>query len=338
MPNMSGRRIVIPGGSGHIGRFLARAFLAQGDCVTVLSRRPNVDAPWKTVLWNGMDPGNWMSELDGPDIVINLAGRSVNCRHTRRNQIEMMDSRVRTTQLVGEAIANAARPPSLWINASTATIYRHALDRAMDEATGEIGGAEPDAPSAWHSSIDVAASWERAFFASHTPATRKVALRSALVMAPGMGGVFDQFCGLVRMGLGGTIGTSDQFVSWIHYLDFVRAVRFIIANQEPNQKMDGCINVCAPHPLPNRDFMQALREACGAPFGIAASGRVLKLGAVLWRTETELLLKSRRVVPARLLEAGFEFLYREWPPAARDLAGERGVSRRFGRFAGASRW
>jgi uncharacterized protein (TIGR01777 family) len=307
-------RIVIPGGSGQVGQILARHFHGQGHMVTVLSRRA-ASAPWRTVSWNGRDLGSWTQEIDGADVVINLAGRSVNCRYTEANRREIMDSRVLSTRAIGQAIARAVRPPALWMNASTATIYRHALDRPMDEVAGELGGNEPGAPSTWRFSIDVATSWEREFFAAATPGTRKIALRSAITMSPDQGGAFSILLLLVRAGLGGKAASGDQFVSWIHEVDFVRAVDFLIAQKQ----LDGCINVCAPGPLPNREFMRAIRQAWGARIGLPATKWMLEIGAFFLRTETELILKSRRVTPQRLPDAGFQFCFTDWPSAARDL-------------------
>ena len=224
-------RIVIPGGSGQIGRILARHFFEQGHSVTVIARNPK-PAPWRTVRWNGYGLGDWAVEIDGADVVINLAGRSVNCRYTERHRREILDSRVYATRVVGLAIQQALRPPPLWMNAATATIYRHSLDRDMDE-TGEIGGGEPGAPSSWRFSIDVATAWEEAFFESRTPPeTRRVALRSAMVMSPDRGGVFDVLLRLVRLGLGGAAASGRQYVSWIHDSDFVRAIDMLIERQE----------------------------------------------------------------------------------------------------------
>src|ERR1700682_1338485 len=289
-------RIVLAGGSGQVGNILARHFHQQGHDVTVLGRGGAV-APWRIVSWDGRNLDDWVGELEGADVVINLAGRSVNCRYNTRNRREILDSRVETTRLLGEAIGGLAHPPRLWMNASTATIYRHALDRDMDEFTGELGGKEPDVPSEWHFSIDVAIRWERALFAANTPATRKIALRSAMVMSPSRGGIFDMLLRLVRFGLGGTIGPGTQFVSWVHETDFVRAIEYLIAHEE----IEGTVNIAAPGPLPNAEFMKALRKAWGTSFGLPARQWMLALGAILVRTETELILKSRRVVPGRLL-------------------------------------
>ena len=307
-------RIVIPGGSGQVGNVLARHFHGQGHSVTVLSRRPEPSS-WRVLPWNGRELGAWTNAVDGADIVINLAGRNVNCRYTPANRREIMDSRILSTRVVGQAIAQAAKPPALWMNASTATIYRHALDRAMDESTGELGGHEPDAPSTWSFSIDVATSWEREFFAADTPHTRKIALRSAMTMSPDRDGIFDTLLRLVRAGLGGKAASGKQFISWIHETDFVRAIDFLIDHQD----LSGCVNVCSPCPLPNQEFMCALRQAWGTSIGLPATRWMLELGAIFLRTETELILKSRRVVPQRLLEAGFKFNFADWPSAAGDL-------------------
>jgi uncharacterized protein (TIGR01777 family) len=307
-------RIVIPGGSGQVGQILARHFHGLGHEVTVLARKMSA-APWRVVIWNGCEPGNWTEAIDYADVVINLAGRSVNCRYTPANRREIKNSRVQSTRVIGQAIAQSVHPPRLWMNASTATIYRHALDRPMDEATGELGGNEPGAPDTWNFSIDVARSWEQAFYEAATPHTRKIALRSAIIMGPGRGGPFDMLLNLVRAGLGGRAGSGKQFVSWIHDADFVRAIEFLISHED----FDGCVNIAAPHPLPNRDFMRELRRVYGAKIGLPATEWMLELGAFVLRSETELILKSRRVVPGRLLNAGFEFLFSDWPSAARDL-------------------
>jgi uncharacterized protein (TIGR01777 family) len=201
------------------------------------------------------------------------------------------------------------------MNASTATIYRHATDRPMDDITGEIGGNERGLSSTWRFSYDVATSWEGAFFEAETPHTRKIALRSAITMSPDRGGAFETLLNLVRLGLGGRSGSGEQFVSWIHDLDFVRALEFLIARTD----LEGSINITSPNPLPNRDFMAALRQASGVPIGLPATAWMLEIGAFFLRTETELILKSRRVVPRRLVEAGFGFQVPDWNTAAANL-------------------
>ena len=307
-------RILIAGGSGQVGQLLARHIHGQGHLVTVLSRRP-APTPWQTLQWNGREVTEWARSIDGSDVVINLAGRSVNCRYTQKNRREIMESRVLSTRAVGQAIAAAKSAPALWMNASTATIYRHAEDRDMDERTGELGGKELNVPAEWRFSIEVATAWEREFFNAATPRTRKISLRSAMTMSPDQGGIFATLLRLVRFGLGGSAGSGKQFVSWIHGQDFTRAIDFMITHKE----IDGCVNVCSPNPLPNREFMRDLREAGGARLGLPASQWMLAIGARLIRTETELILKSRRVVPGRLLEHGFDFVFADWPSAAGDL-------------------
>ncbi|HEV8629986.1 MAG TPA: TIGR01777 family oxidoreductase [Thermoanaerobaculia bacterium] len=307
-------KIVIPGGSGHVGCTLARAFQADGHHVTVLSRAPR-PAPWPMVKWDGETPGDWVATLDGADAVINLAGRSVNCRYGAANRRQIMDSRVRSTEVLGRAIEASPHPPAAWLQASTATIYAHRYDDANHETTGQIGGGEPRAPETWRFSIGVATAWERAAREARTPQTRKVLMRSAILMAPDRGGPFDLLLRLVRCGLGGHQGDGRQYFSWIHDRDFVRALYWLLAHDE----LDGPVNLASPHPLPNVELMGTLRRAWGARMGLPASRWMLEAGALLLRTESELVLKSRRVVPGRLLRAGFTFEHPLWQPAAVDL-------------------
>jgi uncharacterized protein len=307
-------RIVLPGGSGQVGEVLASHFQQLGHQVTVLTRSPYT-ASWQTVHWDGENIGEWTEHLEGADVCINLAGRSVNCRYTPRNRQQIYDSRIRSTRLIGSVIAALADPPRVWLNASTATIYRHALDRPMDEATGELGGNKPGAPATWNFSIRVAKDWEAAFFRAPTPYTRKVAMRSAITFSPSPGNAFGVLLNLVRASFGGKQGNGRQFVSWIHERDFARAIEFIVEHEE----LDGPVNIASPNPLPNREFMEALRDAWGMPNGLPAPAWLIEIGAFFLRTESELVLKSRRVVPGRLLEAGFQFEFPEWPDAAEDL-------------------
>jgi uncharacterized protein len=306
-------KIVIPGGSGQVGTVLARAFHGDGHDVVVLSRRAGV-RPWRVVAWDGATLGRWQSEIDGCDVVINLTGRSVNCRYTAANREEILQSRVLSTRVVGEAIARAARQPRVWLQASTATIYAHRYDSPNDEHSG-ILGHESNTPSSWRFSIDVARAWEQAFGEAVTDSTRKIVLRSAMTLSADAGSVFDTLLGLARHGFGGSVGDGRQFMSWIHYEDFVAAVRWLIDRDD----IEGAVNVAAPNPLPNAEFMRVLREACGVRFGLPTNRWMLEIGAVFMRTETELILKSRRVVPARLLEHGFTFKYPDWRSAAADL-------------------
>ena len=314
--------IVIPGGSGHVGTVLARHFHSAGHEVTVLSRTVR-NSPWRTAVWDGKEMGPWVGEMSGADAVVNLCGRSVDCRYTAGNRREILASRVDATRVLGRAIAAMERPPRVWLNASTATIYRHSLDRDMDDVTGEIGGSEPGVPDTWRFSIDVATAWEREFFAAETPHTRKVALRSAMTMSPERGGIFDVLLRLVRFGLGGSIGSGAQFVSWIHAVDFVRAVEFMISHE----RLEGTCNVSSGHPLPQREFMRILRAAYGMPVGLPTAEWMVAIGAWLLRTETELILKSRRVVPRLLTDAGFGFEFTEWKSAAADLVSRWRASR-----------
>jgi len=247
--------------------------------------------------------------------VINLAGRNVNCRYTTKNRRLIMDSRVESARAVGEGIERCARPPRVWLQASTATIYSHRFEASNDEATGIIGGSEPGAPDTWRFSIDVATSWERAANGFKLPKTRRILLRSAITLNPDHGSAFDVLLRLVRFAIGGTSGDGHQFVSWIHETDFVRAVRWLLQNES----IEGVVNVAAPNPVPNDEFMRTLREEWGIRIGIPSPAWLLELGAVLIRTETELLLKSRRVVPGILAARGFEFEYPTWRKAARDL-------------------
>lgn len=307
-------KIVIPGGSGQVGTVLARAFHGDGHEVTVLSRRPE-NALWPVVPWDARTLGDWAGVFEGADVVINLAGRSVNCRYTVENRKAIRESRVASTRVVGEAITQTKHPPRAWLQASTATIYAHRYDADNDETDGILGGLEPDVPDTWRFSVDVARAWEHALDEAATPHTRKVKLRSAMTMSPDRGGIFDVILGLVRRGLGGRAGGGRQYVSWIHDQDFVRAVRWLIDHQE----LEGAVNLAAPNPLPYADFLRALREAWGMPFGLPATRWMLEIGARVLGTETELVLKSRRVVPGKLVQAGFGFRFPTWPEAAADL-------------------
>jgi uncharacterized protein (TIGR01777 family) len=307
-------KVVIPGGTGQVGIVLARAFQAAGHEVVMLSRRPAA-LPWRVVTWDGERLGEWAKELDGAEVVINLAGRSVNCRYHAENRREIIDSRIKSTRLVGEAIANVKAPPRVWLQASTATIYAHRYDAPNDELTGVIGGAEPGLPDTWRFSIEVATSWERATQEALTPKTRKVLLRSAITLSPDPGGIFDVLLRLVRFGLGGSSGDGRQYVSWIHDQDFVRSIFWLIENDD----FSGPVNLAAPHPVPNAEFMRVLREARGAPIGLPATAWMLEVGAIFLRTETEMVLKSRRVIPTLLTRAGFKFQFPNWEEAARDL-------------------
>ncbi|MDR3749887.1 MAG: TIGR01777 family oxidoreductase [Terracidiphilus sp.] len=326
--NQRALRIVLPGGSGQVGRMLAGYFQRLGHHVTVLTRGP-YSAPWQTVHWDAEHEGPWTETLEGADACINLAGRSVNCRYDEAHREAIYDSRILSTRLLNHVIARLANPPRVWLNASAATIYKRAVnadgvDFALDEAAGVVSNHAPASKAEplvkrWLKRQDfisrVAKDWEAAFFAGETPRTRKVALRSGIVLSPESGSVFAVLSNLVRAGLGGTQGNGRQFVSWIHEADYARAVEFLIAHEELN----GPFNMTAPGPLPNRAFMAALREAWDVPNGLPAPSLFIKLGAFFLRTESELVLQSCCTVPGRLLDAGFEFEFPEWPEAAEDL-------------------
>jgi uncharacterized protein (TIGR01777 family) len=315
-------KVVLAGGSGQVGTVLARHFHANGNEVVVLSRSPKAMA-WRTVGWDGETLAAWTDELEAADVVINLAGRSVNCRYTTANRNAILDSRVQSTRVIGKALTRAARPPRVWLQASTATIYAHRYDAPNDEFTGILGGGEDGSPDSWRFSIDVAKAWERAASEIETPRTRKVLMRSAMVMSPDRGGIFDTLLWLTRVGLGGRAGDGRQYVSWTHEVDFIRAVEWLV-----QYELAGAVNIASPNPLPYADFQRALREAWGMPIGMPASKWMIEIGTWLLRTESELVLKSRRVVPARLIESGFQFQFPTWKDAAVDLIQRRQYSRK----------
>ncbi|MEU5090499.1 DUF1731 domain-containing protein [Streptomyces sp. NPDC021356] len=305
-------KVVLPGGTGQVGTLLERALTAAGHDVVVLTRHPRRAGQ---VGWDGRTLGPWAEVIDGCDVVVNLAGRSVNCRYTQENLRAMTDSRVDSARVVGEAVAAAGRPPRLWLQMSTATVYAHRFDAPHDEATGVIGGSEPGVPGYWARSVAIARAWEREQERAATPHTRKVALRSAMVMSPDRGGVFDVLLRLARLGLGGPVAGGAQYVSWVHDHDFVRAVLFLAGRED----IEGPVNIAAPAPVPQRTLMRVLRTAWGVPVGLPATRWMAEAGAFVLRSDTELLLKSRRVVPGRLLDAGFAFDHPQWPEAAVDL-------------------
>lgn len=242
--------------------------------------------------------------MEGTDVLINLAGKSVDCRYNERNKSEIMASRVNSTSVLNKAVLQCKVPPKHWLNSSTATIYRHSEDKQMDEANGEIG----------HDfSMNVAKVWERTFFQTKTPDTFKTALRASIVLGKN-GGAYPMIKKLTQLGFGGKQGNGNQYVSWIHEYDFARAVAFII-----NQKMEGVVNVVSPTPVRNREFMKTIQHRIKIPFGIPISKTLLEIGAKIIGTETELVLKSRNVIPARLQNEGFEFKYSTVKKALKDL-------------------
>jgi uncharacterized protein len=296
------KRIILAGGSGFLGRALAAHFLdARWDVVILTRSPPQTGGFGRQLAWDARTLGDWQRELEGATAVVNLTGKSVNCRYTARNRKVILDSRVDSTRFLGEATGRCRQPPQVWLNASTATIYRHNFDAPWDES-GEIGAAA-EAKDAF--SVEVAKAWERTFAEAQTPGTRKIALRSAMVLGMGANSVFPMLRRLVRLGLGGKMGSGRQFVSWIHENDFCQAVEWLINHDE----IHGPINLAAPNPLPNDEMMRILRGVCGAPFGLPATNEMLELGAFFLRTETELIIKSRRVIPRRLIGSGFQFQF-----------------------------
>ncbi len=311
-------KVVIAGASGFIGRSLVAAFRDDGDEVVTIGRGAGSEVHWD-------DVSGIRAAVDGAELVVGLSGKSVNCRYTARNRAELLRSRVEPTLALGEAIAAAAVPPALWINASTATIYRHAEDRPQTESTGQLGTEL--------FSEDLARAWEGALEAAALPATRRVALRITIVL--GDGGALAPVVLLARLGLGGanrdgwwfplpgrraartwlpprTRGGAQQF-SWIHMDDLVGIVRFLRVRPD----IDGPIIVGTPTPTDNRGFMAAVRAVVGASWGLPTFRWMLELGSLAIRTEAELLLKSRWVLPERLLEAGYAFQHTDLEAAIR---------------------
>jgi len=308
---MKKTRVILAGGNGCLGKLLTGDLLKRGYEVVLLTRRPvGGIAGAKEIGWDGKNPGPWMEALEGSQVLINLAGRSVDCRYNAANRRAIIASRMDSTRILGTAVQKCRRPPAVWLNSSTATIYKHSFNRPMDES-GEIG-ATPEAKDAF--SITVAQAWEAALTERDTPGTRKVALRTAMVLSRN-GGVFPVLRRLVRLGLGGSMAGGRQYVSWIYEMDFCEAIAWLISRDD----MSGPVNVTAPNPLPNREMMRALRVACGAPVGLRASAWMLEAGAWLLRTETELIIKSRRVVPGRLLASGFKFRFGQIQDAFHEL-------------------
>jgi uncharacterized protein len=300
-------KVVLAGGTGFLGQALCQHFEIQGYNVIVLSRRQLLNHGAITYLeWDGSSPGIWKEALEGASLLINLTGRSVNCRYHETNRREILESRIHATQILGETLQQLQSPPPLWINASSATIYRHAMDRQMDEETGELGEGF---------SVNVCQQWERTFQSFFSLPIRHVALRIAMVFGPEKRGVADYFIRLTKLGLGGKMGSGNQYVSWLHITDFIRIVQWIV----DTPTLNGPINCCAPHPLPNSEVMAILRDEVPAQFGIPTPRWMLELGAFFLRTETELLLKSRRVVPKRLLDSGFTFTFPQFREAIRNI-------------------
>ena len=299
-------KIVIAGGSGFLGKALSSHFKNQGILVTVFTRgKTQLIDGVNYVHWDGKTIGEWMEHMNQVDVLINLTGKSVDCRYTKVNKKEILDSRVNATRILGEAIQEVDQPPRVWLNASTATIYRASYDNVMTEEDGEIGN---------DFSMDVAKAWEASFIEPENPKTRKVALRISLVLGKNEG-VLPVLSKLTKLGLGGYHGNGKQKFACIHIEDLINAVQFII----DNENIEGPVICSAPTHIDNKNFMKAFRKAMGVSFGLPASKIMLKMGAVVMGTEPELILKSRYVSPKKLLDAGFQFKFANIDKALADL-------------------
>jgi len=305
------KKIILAGGSGFLGRALAKRFLRQNYEVVVLTRSPQQrNYGVKEIFWDAKTVGGWATALDGAEAVINLTGKSVDCRYHAKNRRAIISSRVDSTRVIGQAIGRCPSPPKTWLNASSATFYKHSFDKPKDES-GETG-ATPEARDAF--SVEVIQQWERTLDEAATPHTRKVALRAALVLGA-EAGVFPVLRRLAQWGLGGKMGSGKQMVSWIHEDDFCHAVEWILAKEN----LTGPVNLAAPNPLSNREMMRAICQRCGRPFGLPATDWMLEIGAFFLRTQTELILKSRFVVPGKLLASNFHFQFPELTGALQNL-------------------
>jgi uncharacterized protein (TIGR01777 family) len=283
----------------------------------VLTRRPKPRSDGvREIAWDGETVGNWAAELEGAEAVVNLCGKSVDCRYTAKNQKLLIESRTKPTRAIGQAIAKCKVPPRVWLNASSATLYKHTFDTPMDENGPQ--GATHEAKDEF--SIEIINQWERALAESPTPRTRKVALRTTMILGMSRNSVVPVLARLTRLGLGGRMGSGRQYVSWMHEDDFCRAVEWIVAHEN----LGGPINMAAPNPLPNAEMMRTFRELCGMPIGLPATEWMLEIGAFFIRTETELIIKSRRVVPGRLLAGGFEFRFPKFREAVAEVIGPSG--------------
>ena len=309
------QRIILAGGRGFLGFALTQKFIGLGDEVIVLTRSPGRRSDGvKEITWDAKTLGDWAKWIDGAEVVINLVGKSVDCRYTKANRREITASRVDSTRVLGEAIAQCKSPPRVWLNASSATLYKHTFDKPNDES-GEVGATRAAKDEF---SIEVIQRWEQAFNEAQTPRTRKVALRTVMVLGHARNSVFPVLRRLTKFGLGGKMGSGRQYVSWIHQEDFCRAIEWLIAHEE----ISGVVNICAPNPLPNAEMMLLFRKLCAVPFGLPATKWMLEIGAFFIRTETELIIKSRRVVPGRLLASGFKFQFPELRGALANLCGQ----------------
>ncbi|HVW97129.1 MAG TPA: TIGR01777 family oxidoreductase [Mucilaginibacter sp.] len=303
---MKYKKIVLAGGNGYLGTVLAGYYRDKADEIILLSRhaaeqRGNI----RTVVWDGKTRGKWAAELVNADMLVNLCGKNVNCRYTEKNKAEIIASRVDPTVLLGTVINDLHEPPKLWINLASATIYRHAEDRPQDENTGEKGTGF---------SIDVCNAWETAFNQARTPKTRKIILRMGIVLGR-HDGVMPRLLNLVKLGLGGKQGDGQQYVSWLHERDAARSTEWLLDHPE----LQGIFNCTAPVPVTNAELMRMIRHEYGAPYGIPAPKWLLEAGAIVIGTETELILKSRWVLPKKLLDSGFNFRYSYAEDAVKEI-------------------
>jgi uncharacterized protein len=281
------KKVILAGGTGFIGQYFEKQFIELGYDVKHISRQP------QHISWN--DKAAIIDALEDGELLINLAGKSVNCRYNESNKKEIMNSRLETTRILGESVLACKNPPQLWINSSTATIYRHAEDRPMTEANGEIGS---------DFSVDVATNWENTFYSFSLPKSRQIALRIAIVLGKD-GGAMTPYINLVRFGLGGIQGSGKQMFSWIHIEDLFKIVLFLNKREDLN----GTFNCSAPEPVSNREFMKKMRKAMNIPIGLPSPKWLLEIGSVMIRTESELVLKSRWVLPERLEREGYRFTF-----------------------------
>ncbi|MDB4292344.1 TIGR01777 family oxidoreductase [Maribacter sp.] len=290
------KKLVIAGGTGFLGNACIDYFKSSFDVLFILTRgNERAFDNVHFVHWDAKTIGSWSNHINNCDVLINMTGRSVDCRYTDKNKKIILNSRTDSTSVLGEAISRAKKPPKLWLNSSTATIYRHSLATQMNEDKGEIGNGF---------SVSVAKAWEHSFFSAPTPSTRKVALRTSIVLGKN-GGALRPIKNLAKIGFGGKQGKGNQKFSWIHITDFLCAIAFIIETKT----LEGPINIVAPKPVTNAELMALVRKAVGIPFGFPLPKTLLELGSRIIQTETELVLKSRNVIPQRLLDSGFEFKY-----------------------------
>ena len=305
------KKIVLAGGNGYLGTVLAKYYKDIANEVIILARKQAKPVDnIRTVVWDGKTENGWTVQLTGADMLINLCGKNVNCRYTEKNKAEIITSRVLPTELLGHVIHKMTNPPKLWINVTSATIYRHAEDHPQDEETGEIG---------YGFSIDVCNIWETVFLNCETPHTRKVALRMGIVLGRS-DSVFPRLLNLVRLGMGGKQGTGQQYMAWVHEHDVARSTQWLLDHPD----MQGIFNCTAPMGVKNIDMMDTIRKSYGMPFGLSAPEWLLDIGAVVIGTEPELILKSRWVKPKRLLDSGFVFQYENAEHAVHDILSIKG--------------